>query len=205
MEVFAFGTIIGQHSHLSGQFCVIGHHCAAIAQCPEVFSGIEAEGCGFAPCSRFAFSAGGSMSLGGIFEHDETVVRCPVGEFGGSGGTAVEMDGHHGTRSGGEHCLRCFGGEEGAAVNIGRHRYKAGTDYSFGCGDEGHVGHNHFAPGRPVVEPAHGLKGEGEGIQTVAHSHTMGHTDVGGKFSFKGFRFGTQQIVSAADDTQGSF
>ena len=70
--VFANLTMISKDPNLFLQFMVAGHHGAGLSECAEILSGIEAKAAGVAERAGPASFVFGSMSLGGVFDDDQT-------------------------------------------------------------------------------------------------------------------------------------
>lgn len=76
MMVFLRRTIVGQRSDTEGQILAVRGHNATVAEGTEVFAGIETEACGVGRTAGAVASVGGTMCLGGIFNHLPTISRA---------------------------------------------------------------------------------------------------------------------------------
>ena len=67
-QIFCLASVVAQCAHLFGQFVIIGGHSSGVAQCPQVFPGIERVGGSIAQRTRTAVAISASVGLSIVFD-----------------------------------------------------------------------------------------------------------------------------------------
>jgi len=174
------GAIVGQGADLRRQGGIVRHHGPAIAQCSEVFPGIETESGGH----RGALGGEGhrAVGLGSIFDEEEMVVLRHRRQSGHIGLAPVEVDGEESP------CPRChqrfhpFGVEQkSGAVDIAEDGAQGSAAHRLGGGHKGHGGDDDFVAVGPSLALLQCQQDERQGIEAVADPYAAGGTGIRAK------------------------
>ena len=199
-HVFACGAVVGEGTDGACELFVVGGDGSGVAECAEVFAGVEAVAGGVAERSGAAAVEEASVGLGVVFDEFEMVVFADAADLVGVGALAVEVHDHDGAGAGGDGRFDARGVDLiGGYVGL----HEDGHEAVFGDGeyggDIGVGGDDDFVA---WLHDAHfhiGAEYPDECVEAVGAAYGIACADVVGVVFFKLFVFFALQVPAGID------
>lgn len=198
--VFACGAVVGEGTDGACELFVVGGDGSGVAECAEVFAGVEAVAGGVAERSGAAAVEEASVGLGVVFDEFEIVLLADAADLVGVGALAVEVHDHDGAGAGGDGCFDARGVDLiGGYVGL----HEDGHEAVFGDGEDGCYvgvgGDDDFVAGLHDAHFDVGAEYPDECVEAVGAAYGIAGADVVGIVFFKLFVLFALEIPAGVD------